>query len=437
MRWQRATVDPPVSLAGSFRSVSVTGGRFGTKLAAFVGPGWLVAVGYMDPGNWATGIAGGSRFGYQLLSVILLSNIMAMLLQTLAARLGIVTGLDLAQACRLRYPPPVRIALWLLCEAAIIACDLAEVIGTAVALQLLFDIPLIWGVWLTGINVFVILALERRGFRKLEALVIALMLITGICLGIELLLSRPALSAVAAGLVPAPAILTDPAMLYIAIGIVGATVMPHNLYLHSAVVQTRRFQRSDAGRREAVRYATVDTVVALSFALFVNAAILILAASTFHQSGRSNVSEIGEAYQLLAPMLGVGLASTVFGVALLASGQNSAVTGTLAGQVVMEGFTNLQLPGWLRRIVSRLLAIVPAALVAGQYGEGGVGRLLVLTQVVLSLQLPFAMVPLVRLTGDKALMGSFANPRWLHIGAWIVTAIVVGLNVTLLAGMLG
>jgi manganese transport protein len=423
-----------VSLGRAFRSVAVPhAGSFWRKLGAFTGPGYLVAIGYMDPGNWATDIAGGSRFGYDLLCIILLSNVMAMVLQSLSAKLGIATGKDLAQACRARYSRPVRLSLWLLCEAAIVACDLAEVIGTAIALQLLFGIPLLWGVCLTGANVLIILSLERYGFRKLEAVIAALMLVTGACLAIELLLAQPDLGAIAAGFMPKAAVITNPAMLYIAIGIIGATVMPHNLYLHSAMVQTRRFRRDDNGKREAIRFATIDSVIALTFALAINAAILILAASAFHDQGRQTVSEIGEAYHLLAPMLGASAASILFGVALLASGQNSSVTGTLAGQVVMEGFTDLKLPVWTRRIVSRLLAIVPAAIVAVLYGEAGTGRLLILSQVILSLQLPFAMVPLVRLTGDKRLMGNFANGKWLGVAAWLIAACVILLNLKLLS----
>ena len=427
---------PRVSLGGAFRSISVPrGGNFWQKLGAFAGPGYLVAVGYMDPGNWATDIAGGSRFGYDLLFVILLSNLMAMVLQSLSARLGIATGRDLAQACGERYPAPIRLILWLLCEAAIIACDLAEVIGTAVAFQLLLGLPMVWGIGLTALNALLVLALERREFRKLEALIVALMLVTGACLAIELLLSRPDPGAVAAGLVPGTRIVTDPAMLYIAIGIIGATVMPHNLYLHSALVQTRRFGRDSIGKREAVRFATIDSCVALVMALLINAAILILAASAFHGRGRIAAVGIEDAYQLLSPILGAGAASLLFAVALLASGQNSMVTGTLAGQVVMEGFTNLKLPLWLRRTVSRLLAIVPAAIVALHYGEAGTGRLLILSQIVLSLQLPFAMVPLVRLTGDRRIMGDLASPRWLSLAAWSIALAVIGLNATLIAGL--
>ena len=426
------------SLSGVHRSVEVPqgAGRFWRKMGAFAGPGYLVAVGYMDPGNWATDIAGGSAFGYSLLSVILLSNMMAMLLQSLAAKLGIVAGLDLAQACRASYPRPVNLVLWLLCELAIVACDLAEVIGTAIALQLLFGIPIVAGIAITAVDVLLILALQRFGFRKLEAFIVALLIVIAGCFAIELALAQPSLAGIARGFVPTTQIITNPAMLYIAIGILGATVMPHNLYLHSAVVQTRAFDRSDAGKAEAIKLATIDSTVALFLALFINAAILILAASAFHVSGRTEVAEIGEAHALLAPVLGVGAASTVFAIALLASGQNSTVTGTLAGQIVMEGFLNLRLPSWARRMVTRLLAIIPAAVVASIYGESGTARLLVLSQVVLSLQLPFAMVPLVAFTGDRAKMGRFANRGWVKIAAWAICAIIIALNLTLLYNML-
>jgi len=422
------------SLSESYRTIPIPegAGRFWMKMGAFAGPGYLVAVGYMDPGNWATDLAGGSAFGYTLLSVILLSNMMAMVLQSLSAKLGIVSGLDLAQACRQHYNPPVRMALWVLCELAIVACDLAEVIGTAIALQLLFGLPLVWGVCLTALDVLLILMLQQRGFRKLEAFIVALLIIIAGCFAVELALSQPSIAAIAGGLVPTPEIVTNPAMLYIAIGILGATVMPHNLYLHSSIVQTRSFERSDAGKREAIRFATLDSTIALSLALFINASILILAASTFHVAGRTDVAEIQDAYQLLAPMLGVGIASTLFAVALLASGQNSTITATLAGQIVMEGFLDLRLPAWLRRMITRLLAIVPAVIVASLYGESGTAKLLVLSQVILSLQLPFAVVPLVQFTSDRKLMGRFVNPIWLKAAAWFISAVIITLNLKLL-----
>lgn len=401
---------------------------FWKKAFAFFGPGYLVAVGYMDPGNWATGIAAGSAFGYDLLFVVLLSNLMAMLLQALAAKLGIVTGLDLAQACRERYSPPVRIALWLLCEVAIVACDLAEVIGTAIALKLLFGLPLIGGILLTTLDVFLILALQARGFRKLEAFVIALIAIIAVCFAAELVLAQPDIAAVGKGFLPQAAIAADPAMLYLAIGIIGATVMPHNLYLHSSLVKNRGADGSVAGKRNAVRFATLDSSIALGLAFLINAAIVMLAAASFHAHGRNDVTGIQDAYRLLSPMLGAGLASTVFAVALLASGQNATVTGTMAGQIVLEGFTDLRMPVWARRLVSRLLAVVPAAIVAILYGEGGTTRLLILSQIVLSLQLPFAVIPLLRITGDPRKMGMFANRAPISLAAWLIAAALIALN---------
>jgi manganese transport protein len=430
---------PPVdavrpSLGNAYRSVVVPAGSFWRKLGACAGPGWLVAVGYMDPGNWATDLAGGSTFGYTLLFVILLSNVMAMILQALAAKLGIVAGRDLAQACADRYGGPVRIGLWILCELAIIACELAEVIGTAIALQLLFGMPLLAGVCLTALNIPLIMVIERFGFRWLEAAILALIVIIGGCLGLELFLIGPDWSAVMAGFVPTAAPLRDPAMLYIAISIIGATVMPHNLYLHSAAVQTRAHAASEAGQRQAIRFATIDSTIALTLALLINAAILILAAATFH--GHRVVTDLGQAYHLLSPMLGTYLASVLFGVALLASGQNATVTGTLAGQVVMEGFTKFRISPQHRRLISRLLAIGPALLVAAQVGQDGLGHLLILSQVFLSLQLPFAVVPLVRLTGDKRLMGAAANPRWLAATAWVIAGLLIVLNARLVSDVL-
>lgn len=408
-------------------------GRFWRKLGSFAGPGYLVAVGYMDPGNWATDLAGGSAFGYTLLSVILLSNLMAMVLQSLAARLGICTGRDLAQACRDYYGRRARFGLWILCELAIVACDLAEVIGTAIALQLLFGIPLVWGICLTALDVMLILYLQQRGFRKLEAFILALLIIIAGCFAVELALAQPSVAAILGGLTPTTEVLTNPAMLYIAMGIVGATVMPHNLYLHSSIVQTRRYEKTDAGKAEAIRFATLDSSIALSLAFFVNASILILAASTFHAQGQTGVAEIQDAYHLLTPLLGVGVASTLFAIALLASGQSSTVTATLAGQIVMEGFLNLRLAPWARRLITRLLAIIPAVIVAATAGVEGTAKLLVLSQVILSLQLPFAVVPLVMFTSDPEKMGAFANPRWLKVTAWGISAIIIALNLTLLS----
>lgn len=405
---------------------------FWRKALAFSGPGYLVAVGYMDPGNWATGLGGGSAFGYQLLCVIVLSNLMAMLLQSLAIKLGIVTGLDLAQACRARYGNATRLFLWILCEIAIVACDLAELIGAAIALKLLFGIPLVVGVALTGFEVLLVLALQQRGMRKLEALIIALMVVIAVCFIVELALARPSLAGIASGLVPSREIVENPLMLYIAIGILGATVMPHNLYLHSSIVQTRRYTRSEAGLREAIRFSVADIVVALSFAIFINASILILAAASFHDRGFSEVVGIEEAYRLLTPALGAGAASTLFAVALLASGQNSSITGTMAGQIVMEGFTDFRWPPWLRRLVARLLAMVPAMIAVGLYGDEGASSLLIFSQVMLSLQLPFAVYPLVRLTNSRAMMGSFVNRPVTVYAAWSLTALLVVLNAVLL-----
>lgn len=418
------------SLPEVHRTVRIPAGlTFGRKFMAFAGPGYLVAVGYMDPGNWATDIAAGSGFGYQLLCVILLSNLMAILLQTLCAKLGIVSGRDLAQVCRERYSKPVAFLLWVICEIAIVACDLAEVIGTAIALNLLFGIPLPYGVCLTVLDVFLILALQKRNFRWLEVFVIALISFIAGCFVYHISLAQPDWGAVALGFVPQATILSDKEMLYIATGIIGATVMPHNLYLHSAIVQTRRFAETEDGRREALRFARIDTVIALTFAFFVNAAILIVAASVFHAQGRQDVASIETAYDLLTPMLGAGAASTVFALALLASGQNSAVTATLAGQIVMEGFLQLRLPVWARRLVTRLLAIIPAAWVAFHYGPQGTAQLLVLSQVILSLQLPFAIIPLLRATADKKLMGDcFVNRPATQFLAWAGALLIIGLN---------
>jgi manganese transport protein len=410
---------------------------FWRKLLAFSGPGYLVAVGYMDPGNWATDLAGGSAFGYTLLSVILLSNLMAILLQSLCAKLGIVTGRDLAQACRDSYSKPVAITLWLLCEIAICACDLAEVIGSAIALNLLFHIPLVWGVCITALDVLVVLYLQNKGFRYLEALVIALILLIGGCFLLEIIFSRPEFSAVLGGLTPKPEIIQNPGMLFIAIGILGATVMPHNLYLHSSIVQTRKYEQNPEGKREAIKFATIDSTVALMFALFINAAILIVSAATFHTRGRNDIAEIQDAYQLLSPTLGVGIASAVFAIALLASGQNSTLTGTLAGQIVMEGFLNIRLRPWLRRLITRLIAIVPAVIVTVLYGESGTARLLVISQVILSLQLSFAVIPLIIFTGDRRKMGEFVNPLWMKVLAWLVAGVIVILNVKFLLDFFG
>jgi manganese transport protein len=425
------------ALPGVRRSLPGPGRGFWRRLLAFIGPGYLVAVGYMDPGNWATDIAGGSAFGYTLLSVVLLSSLMAMLLQGLALRLGIATGRDLAQACRDRFSRPVVLALWLLCEVAIIACDLAEVVGTAIALKLLFGLPLLAGALLTTLDTLLVLLLQRYGFRRLEAFIMSLLAIIALCFAVELALAQPVWGDVLKGLMPTTEIVTNPQMLLIAIGILGATVMPHNLYLHSALVQTRRVEPTVAGKQEATRLATIDSTVALVLAFFVNAAILIVAAAAFHVAGRNDVADIEQAHALLAPLLGVPVASAIFAVALLASGQNSTVTATLAGQIVMEGFLELRLPPWLRRMVTRLLAVVPAVVVLAIFGDGGTTPLLILSQVVLSLQLPFAVLPLVLFTGDRRLMGALVTPPAWRVLAWLVAAAIVGLNLTLLADVAG
>ncbi len=429
---------PTPSLPESHRSVLVPpGSGFWRKLLAFSGPGYLVAVGYMDPGNWATDIAGGSAFGYTLLSVILLSNLMAILLQSLCAKLGIVTGRDLAQACRDHYPRPVSFTLWVLCEIAICACDLAEVIGSAIALNLLFKIPLIWGVCLTALDVLVVLFLQNKGFRYLEALVISLILLIGGCFLLEIIFSQPNFREVLGGFAPKLEIIQNPQMLFIAIGILGATVMPHNLYLHSSIVQTRKYEQTPAGKREAIKFATIDSTVALMFALFINAAILIVSAATFHTRGQTDVAEIQDAHRLLSPVLGVGMAGAVFAIALLASGQNSTLTGTLAGQIVMEGFLNIRLRPWLRRLITRGLAIIPAVIVTVLYGESGTAKLLVISQVILSLQLSFAVIPLILFTGNRRLMGEFVSPAWIKILAWLTAAVIVVLNVKFLLDFFG
>jgi manganese transport protein len=421
------------SLPEVHRSIKIPEGKgFWRKMLAYAGPGYLVSVGYMDPGNWATDIAGGSKFGYTLLSVILLSNLMAILLQSLCVRLGVATGRDLAQACRDYFSPRINFCLWVLCEIAIAACDLAELLGSAIALQLLFRIPLLWGVCITALDVLVLLFLQNKGFRYVEALVITLVATVGICFTAEIIFSQPDAGGILLGYAPKLEILQNPEMLYIAIGILGATVMPHNLYLHSSIVQTRDFQPTSEKKWEAIKFGTIDSTVALSLALFINSAILIVAAATFHFSGNQDVAEIQDAYKLLSPLLGVGAASTIFGLALLASGQSSTLTATLAGQVVMEGFLHLRLPSWLRRLTTRMLAIVPAVIAIILFGEESTGSLLVFSQVILSLQLSFAVFPLVMFTSKRRLMGEFVNPLWLKILAWTVAFVIAGLNIWLL-----
>ncbi|HEU4707876.1 MAG TPA: Nramp family divalent metal transporter [Methylophilaceae bacterium] len=407
-------------------------GSWFRKLLGFMGPGYLVAVGYMDPGNWATDLAAGSGFGYSLLWIILLSNAMAIVLQILTVKLGVVTGMDLAQACRANYSRRSSLLQWVLCELAICACDLAEVIGSAIAINLLFGIPLMVGVALTILDVFLMFWLQRRGYRYLEAMIMALLAVIFACFAITIVLAQPQWAEVAAGFVPSAQTVTNPLMLYLAIGIIGATVMPHNLYLHSSIVQNRPFERSTAGKREAIRFASADIVIALLVAFLVNAAILVTSSAVFNHSGHTEVAEIQEAYHLLTPLLGTGLASFLFALALLASGQSSTLTATLAGQIVMEGYLNLRLPFWLRRFLTRAIAIVPALLVTAWYGESGVARLLVFTQVVLSMQLPFAVIPLIRFTSRRSTMGEFANGRWLVAAASLVAALIIALNTAML-----
>jgi manganese transport protein len=424
-RHERSALSLP-EVHGSI-AVPVTA-SFWKKLFAFAGPGYLVAVGYMDPGNWASDIAGGARFGYALLSMIMLSNLMAILLQALSVRLGIASGRDLAQACRDAYSRPVTIGLWILCEIAIAACDLAEVLGAAIALNLLFGIPLLVGVCLTALDVIIVLSMQHQGFRYVEALVVLLILGIAGCFAVELWLAKPPLGAVARGFVPTLEIARNPEMLYIAIAILGATVMPHNLYLHSSIVQTRKYTDSDESRRDAIRFATIDSTIALMSALFINAAILIVAAGVFHGTGYDHIADITDAYRTLAPLLGTAAASVLFAVALLLSGQNSTLTGTLAGQIVMEGFLSIRLRPWLRRLVTRLIAIIPAIVVLVIYGDAGTGPLLLLSQVILSLQLPFAVFPLIIFTGDRAKMGKLVAPFWMRAIAWPIAFFIAGLN---------
>ncbi len=421
------------SLSEVFSSVEVPqNAGFWKKLFAFLGPGLMISVGYMDPGNWATDIAGGAQFGYTLLSVILISNLFAMLLQHLALKLGIVAERDLAQACRDHFHPAVNFMLWLFCEIAIAAMDLAEVLGTAIALNLLFGIPLTWGIVITIVDVLVILMLQAKGFRWLESVVGGLVFIILICFGYQMVISKPDIFPLLSGLVPQKEIVTNPSMLYIAIGILGATVMPHNLYLHSSIVQTRNYSRTDEGKKEAIKFATIDSTASLMLAFLINGAILIVAAATFYTSGHHQIADITDAHKMLEPLLGTSLASIAFAVALLASGQNSTLTGTLAGQIVMEGFLRLRLKPWLRRLITRLIAVVPAFVVTLLYGEKGSSELLVLSQVILSMQLGFAVVPLVMFTNDKLKMGKFTNPTWLKILAMGIAAIIIVLNFYLL-----
>lgn len=406
------------------------------KMAAFAGPGYLVAVGYMDPGNWATDLAGGSQFGYTLLSVILLSNVMAILLQSLSGKLGIATGRDLAQACRDSFSYPVTIALWIICEIAICACDLAEIIGSAIALNLLFGIPLLFGVCITALDVFLIMYIQRMNFRVIEAIVIFLILVIAGCFIFEIYMADPILKEILKGFIPRSEIMTNADMLYVSIGILGATVMPHNLYLHSSIVQTRKYVQDACGKKEAIKFVTIDSTVALMFAAFINAAILIMAASVFHQRDYKHVAEIQDAYYLLTPLLQAPLASTLFALALLASGQNATFTGTLAGQIVMEGFLNIRLRPWVRRIITRGIAIIPAIICVALYGESQTTQLLIFSQVILSFQLAFAVIPLIIFTSDKRKMGSFVNPLWVTILACLAAGIIIVLNAKYLSDYL-
>lgn len=434
--WRRDRGD--ASLADVHRSIPVArSGSFWRRAFAFIGPGYLVAVGYMDPGNWATSLAGGSRFGYTLLVVALISNIMAIVLQSLCARLAIGSGRDLAQACRDAFPRPVAWVLWLMAEIAIIATDIAEVIGTAIGLNLLFGIPLEIGVIITALDVFLILYLQRLGFRWVEALVMTLLGVIAVCFAVQVALADPNWGEVIRGFAPTTEIVTNPEMLYLALGILGATVMPHNLYLHSGIVQTRAYGETLPEKREALKFATIDSTVALMFALLINASILILAAATFHAAGNTTVAEIGEAHNLLSPLLGLAIAPTLFGIALLCCGINSTVTATLAGQIVMEGFLKIRLAPWLRRLITRAIAIIPAAGVTIWFGEQGTGQLLILTQVVLSLQLSFAVFPLVMFTADKKKMGALVAPLWLVIFASVIAVVIAALNVKLLVDFSG
>ncbi len=427
--WRRESDLPSLSEVHSSIPIPLTG--WFKKLFAFSGPGLLVAVGYMDPGNWATDLAAGAQFGYKLLFVILISNLMAMLLQHLSLKLGIVAHRDLAQACRDHYSRPVNFFLWILCEIAIGACDLAEVIGSAIALNLLFHIPLPVGIIITVLDVFLILYLQEKGFRRVEIIVASLIALVGISFIYEIIITRPEFSAIAMGFVPATEIFSNKEMLYIAIGILGATVMPHNLYLHSSIVQTRNYLRNSAGKKEAIKFATIDSTFSLFLAFFINASILILAAAVFHGTEHAWVSDISDAYKLLSPAVGDPWASTFFAIALLASGQNSTLTGTLAGQIVMEGFLDLRLKPWLRRLITRAVAIVPAMIVALKYGEAGVGKLLVLSQVILSLQLSFAVFPLINFTSSRDKMGEFVNSKSLVAISYITAFIIAGLNLYL------
>ncbi len=439
--WKKGVSEDSLELAKSLpevhKSIAVPAHySFWRKLAVFAGPGFLVAVGYMDPGNWATDLAGGAQFGYALLFVILLSNFFAMLLQHLSLKLGIVTGRDLAQICREKYSKKTAIFLWLMAEIMIMACDLAEVLGSAIALNLLFGIPILWGVVITALDVFIILLLQNKGFRYIEAVVVALISTITISFIAELIMSSPALIPVLQGFLPTSKLVFNSDMLYIAIGILGATVMPHNLYLHSAIVQTRNYEETKEGKKEAIKFATIDSTLALTIALFVNASILIVSAAAFHFNGNTGVAEIEDAYELLSPVLGASFASVLFAMALLASGQNATITGTLAGQIIMEGFINLRLKPWMRRMITRLMAIIPAVVFIAINGDRSVTDLLILSQVILSIQLPFAIFPLVAFTSSKKIMGEFANNKLVTYISWAITILIASLNVWLIYNIL-
>ncbi|MDQ8729074.1 Nramp family divalent metal transporter [Bradyrhizobium sp. LHD-71] len=431
--WRRERGSP--SLSDVHRSIPVTGKNW-RRLVSFLGPGYLVAVGYMDPGNWATSLAGGARFGYALLFIALLSNVMAIVLQHLCARMAIATGRDLAQACRDAYPRMLSYPLWFLAEIAICATDLAEVIGTAIGLNLMFGLPLEIGVVITALDVFMILYLQNKGFRWIEAFIITLLGVIAVCFVVQIAMARPDWRDVISGFAPTTQLLTNPDMLYLALGIIGATVMPHNLYLHSGIVQTRDFGHTSAEKRQAMKYATIDSTIALMFALTINASILILAAAAFNQTGHTGVEELEKAHTLLAPLLGSAIAPTLFGIALLCCGMNSTVTATMAGQIVMEGFLDIRLPPWIRRLITRLVAIVPAVIVTVFYGESGTAKLLILSQVILGLQLPFAIIPLVMISASRRKMSELVAPKWLTVIAAFVAAIIVTLNVKVVVDLM-
>ena len=420
------------SLVEVFRTVVVPTSGFWKKFFAFFGPGYLVAVGYMDPGNWATSLSGGAQFGYTLLFIAVLSNIMAIILQSLCARLAIATGRDLAQACRDAFPKFISFPLWVFAELAICATDLAEVIGTAIGLNLLFKIPLEFGVLITALDVFLILWLQNKGFRWIEAFVISLLVVITTCFAIQIFYAKPEWAEVMNGFIPTTDIITNPNKLFIALGIIGATVMPHNLYLHSGIVQTRAFGKTLPDKKEALKFITIDSTIALMFAFIINASILILAAATFHKTGQTNITELGKTHELLQPLLGIAIAPTLFGIALLCCGLNSTVTATMSGQIVMEGFLHIKLPAWLRRLITRLIAIVPAVIVILIYGADKTAFLLILSQVILSFQLPFAIIPLIMFTSSKQKMQKMVAPFWLTVIAIVIAAIIISLNIVLI-----